>query len=273
MTLIINLADHHIPQVPFKLALAQTVSDDGEIEANTKRAVALIRSSAKAGAQLVVFPEKYLTGYVPELVQSNPEKDTITLRDSRLDSLRQACRVNKIAAIIGSPTSEENGQLHISSIVIDAMGRERGRYHKMNLFSSEKLVYAPGTQLMALQFDDWKMGMGICYDSGFPEHARLLAQAGCHADIVSALFSQGNGYQEAQVWFPARALDNTIFTAMTNYVGPTGDWQACGSSGAWDPFGKLITRASETEPELVLVTLNPTLIQQTRDSERMLFDA
>ncbi|CAM4306144.1 hypothetical protein PATA110616_06875 [Paenibacillus tarimensis] len=99
---------------------------------------------------------------------------------------------------------------------------------------------------------DWNIGPGICYDAGFPEHSRILAQAGCHVYLVSSLFSKGVGYLESRIWFPARALDNTINTVMANHAGKTGVWEACGGSAVWDPFGQLVAEASESDQEVVI---------------------
>ena len=47
-------------------------------------AIEIIKKSRDRGADLVIFPEKFLTEYVPELIVSNVEKFTIAENDKRL---------------------------------------------------------------------------------------------------------------------------------------------------------------------------------------------
>ncbi|MBE6049293.1 MAG: hypothetical protein E7214_01165 [Clostridium sp.] len=72
------------PKTKLKIAIAQTKSIDGNIEANIKNAIHKIEQASKQGVELIVFPEKFLTGYVPEIIETNITKYTITENDSRL---------------------------------------------------------------------------------------------------------------------------------------------------------------------------------------------
>lgn len=265
-------SNHSLPTKNLKIALAQIQSIDGDIQRNVERAAEMIKQAAEKKAELIIFPEKYLTGYVPELIATNKEKYSLSDNDNRLDPLYAACKKNHIIAIVGAPT-RSNGKLYISSIVISAKGEEKIRYHKMTLFQSEKKLYEGGTSMVILNVNSWKLGLGICYDAGFAEHARLLAQAGCHAYLISSLFSRGNGHNEINIWFPARALDNTMFVTMTNHVGKTGDWKTCGISGIWNPMGHLIRGASDTKRDLVIGNLCPNDIKEARVGEQMLVDS
>ena len=91
--------------------------------------------------------------------------------------------------------------------------------------------------------------------------------------MVSSLFSKGIGYLESRVWFPARALDNTIYTVMSNHAGKTGIWDACGSSAVWNPFGQIIAEASETASEVIIVDLDPNILREARAAEQMLAES
>ncbi|MCR4943388.1 MAG: carbon-nitrogen hydrolase family protein [Clostridium sp.] len=260
------------PKSTLRIALAQVKSEDGNITKNIDKAVKIIKNAAKEGAKIVAFPEKFLTGYVPELVETNIEKYTVFKNDSRLEAIHNACRENKIYAIVGTPLKDKD-DIFISSIIIDADGKEIDTYNKTHLFYTEKSLFKNDSRLCILNIDDWKIGLGICYDSGFPEHSRALAKAGCQVYLVSALFSKGNGYSESRIWFPARALDNTIYTAMCNYVGKTGVWDTAGSSGVWNPLGKLVKEASKDEEELLIVDLDPSKLKEAREGELMLQDS
>lgn len=260
------------PETKLKIAIAQTKSLDGHIEENIKTAINKIEYASKQGADIIVFPEKFLTGYVPEMIETNIGKYTITNNDARLELLYKACKDNKISAIIGAPT-RINNDLFISSIVINQNGEEQARYNKTHLFYTEKSQFKNDDKLVIIKIKDWNIGLAICYDVAFPEHSRALAKAGCHVYLASTLFSKGTGFLESRVWFAARALDNTIFSVMCNHVGKTGKWDATGKSAVWNPYGQLIKEASQDNEEVLIVELDPKLLKEAREAEKMLEDS
>ena len=269
---MVGIDEVGIPKSSLRVAVAQAVSLSGDILKNVERAVAMINEAAKKGADIIVFPEKFLTGYVPEMIVTDLDRYALSPNDPRLDPVRDVCKLYQICAILGTPTRSD-GDLYISSVVIDGAGAELLAYHKTHLFHSEKGIFKSDDELNILNLKDWNIGLAICYDAGFPEHSRALAQAGCHVYLVSSLFSKGIGYLESRVWFPARALDNTMYAVMTNHAGKTGVWDACGGSAVWNPFGQLVAEASESESEVLLVDLDPSTLREARTAERMLADS
>ncbi|MGQ8874227.1 carbon-nitrogen hydrolase family protein [Paenibacillus sp. TSA_86.1] len=269
---MIDVQQDIFPTEKLKIALAQCSAVDGNIEENVNRAYDMIEKAGKNNVDIIMFPEKYLTGYVPDIVKSNLTEHTIQLNDARIQKLRQACKKYAIWAIIGTPV-KRGEEIFISSIIIDSSGEEVGVYDKSHLFQTEKEIFSTNNEQVIVTIKDWNVGMGICYDAGFPEHSRALAQNGCHVYMGSSLFSKGMGYKESRVWFPARALDNTIFTAMCNHVGKTGVWDACGHSGVWNPLGDNIVDGSPDEVELLIAELDPALLNQARKGEMMLADS
>ncbi|MBE6046937.1 MAG: carbon-nitrogen hydrolase family protein [Clostridium sp.] len=266
----VNISNY--PKSTLRIALAQVCSEDGNISKNVQTVICAIEKAAREKAKIVIFPEKFLTGYVPELINTDFEKYTICRNDIRIQPIKDACKRNNIYAIVGTPF-RENDEKYISSIVINNLGEEIDVYSKTHLFYTETSIFKSNNNLSILNIDDWKIGLGICYDAGFAEHSRILAQAGCHLYLVSSLFSRGNGYSESRIWFPARALDNTIYAAMCNHVGTTGIWNACGSSAVWGPLGKVVDEASADDEELLVVDLDPAKLKEAREGELMLSDS
>ncbi|MFD8753171.1 carbon-nitrogen hydrolase family protein [Kitasatospora sp. NPDC059577] len=260
-----------LPGRPLRIATVQAQAVAGDISANAAQAAELIREAAGAGARLVLFTEKFLSGYEPDLIRADPLKYAVQPGDPRLAPIADACRGTGTVAVVGAAV-QDGADLLISALVIGADGNVVTRYDKQHLFKSERDLYRPGTAGCTLELDGWRLGLGVCYDSGFPEHARAAALDGCHAYLVGALFSTGHGYHESRVWFPARALDNTLYTVLANHIGRTGPWQTCGASAVWGPDGRLIAEASEDRREVVVVDLDPTVLRTTRESETLLAD-
>jgi 5-aminopentanamidase len=169
------------PSRPLRVAAAQACPAPGDVVANAATAAVTVREAAEAGARVVVFPEKFLTGYEPELIRADPVRCAVQVDgDARLAPRREACRDSGTVAIVGTAVHEA-GELYVSALVIGTDGDQPARYDKQMLFRSERGIYRPGRDRCSIEVDGWRLGLGICYDSGFPEHARAAALDGCHA--------------------------------------------------------------------------------------------
>ena len=205
-----------LPLAPLRIAAAQASPAPGDLTANVATAAELVR---RAQARVVVLPEKFLSGYEPDLIRADPARYAVTEQDPRLGPIAQACRDTGTVAVVGAATRAED-DLFISALVFGPSGDVLTRYDKQFLFGSERTLFQPGTAGRTLDVDGWRLGLGICYDCGFAEHARAAASDGAHAYLVGALFSVGNGFHESRTWLPARALDNTVYVLLANHVGP-----------------------------------------------------
>ena len=263
-----------LPQSPLRIAAAQAQPVCGDVTANIAKTVELTCVAADRGAKLVVFPEKFLSGYEPGLIAGDPAKYAFEDHDARLAPIREVCRQREIAVIVGAATRGIGGLggLHISSLVFNRSGELIEPYHKQHLYSSETKIYQPGTQGCMLEIEGWRLALGVCYDSGFPEHARSAAVNGAHAYLVSALFSLKTGYHQSRIWFPARAFDNTLYVLLSNHVGTTGGWETCGASAIWGPYGDVIEEASREREEVITALLDPAVLADVRERETVLTD-
>ncbi|MDF0605433.1 carbon-nitrogen hydrolase family protein [Neisseriaceae bacterium TC5R-5] len=261
-----------LPTTPLHIGVAQAQAIAGDLSTNIAKVVQLLEQAADQGAQILLLPEKFLSGYEPALIAAQAAHYAIGSEDERLQPIREVCQRRRIAAIIGA-ASYEREQLSISSLVLDQNGQLLTRYHKQQLFDSEKEHFRPGEQACFLDIQDWRLGLAICYDCAFPEHARYAARHGCHAYLVSALFSMGNGYHESRTWLPARALDNNCYVLLSNHIGHTGGWHSCGSSAIWQPDGRLLAEAGTTEQAVLVVELSPSVLQTARTHWHMLTDS
>ena len=260
-----------LPRVPLQIAAAQAQPVCADVAANIAKTVELTGLAADRGARLVVFPEKFLSGYEPGLIAGDPTQYAFAAADSRLDPIREVCSRRGIAAIVGAATRGDQG-LHISSLVFDRRGEDVEPYHKQYLYKSEAEIYRAGMRGCMLELDGWRLALGVCYDSGFPEHARLAAVNGAHAYLVSGLFSVKSGYHQSRIWLPARAFDNTLYVLLSNHIGTTGGWDTCGASAIWSPYGDVIAEASREREEVITALLDPATLANVRERETALAD-
>jgi len=96
-----------------KIGCAQANPVCGDIQYNINKVVAMLKEAANKGINLLMFPEKFLSGYEPDLISSNPGLYAIKPDDPRLNIISAACREGNITAIVGAATTD-NGALYIS---------------------------------------------------------------------------------------------------------------------------------------------------------------
>ncbi|MEZ0095933.1 carbon-nitrogen hydrolase family protein [Streptacidiphilus sp. EB129] len=263
-----------LPAAPLTVAAGQAACTALDPAANAATAAALVRRAAEQGAGLLVLPELFLSGYELPGITADPAACTVAPADPRLDPLAQACAETRTAVVAGAPTrDEESGLLHISALVLGRDGHLAARYSKQHITPTERAAgFGPGAAGCTVSLDGWRLGLGICWDSGFPEHARAAALDGAHAYLVGAMFGCGGGAQQRAVVFPARALDNTAYAVLANHPAPSGPYRGCGGSAVWDPFGTLVADAGDADPGLAVALLDPGLLARARSEEPVLVD-
>ena len=265
--------DQH-PAAGLTVAAGQAACAALDIAANTATAVDLLHWAADRGARLLVLPELWLTGYELPGIAADPDRRTLAPDDPRLDPLAAACADTGTAVVVGAPTrAPDSGELRISALVIDGTGQRVAQYDKQHVTPRERAGgFTAGAGGCTLDVDGWRLGLGICWDLGFPEHARAAALDGCHGYLVGAMLGRGSGARERAVRLPARALDNTSYVLLANHCGPSGPYLGCGGSAGWNPDGTLQSDAGEADPGITVAFLDPDALAAARAEEPVLVD-
>ncbi len=254
-----------------RLAVAQFDAAAGDVDRNIGCHLDLLSQAADRGAALVVFPELSITGYCGRLLDQGVEAQMVEPKGERLDPIRKVCAERGIAALVGAPTRGETGA-HLSAIMIGRDGDTELVYDKMYLDEDERQWFVRGTTPRPITIDGWVLGVGICYDSSFPEHARLYAIAGADAYLLPGAFPLGRSDYRRTIYFPARALENTIYLAFANYVGSHDGLEYGGMSAVYGPEGESLADAGPEAPGLAVWDLDDTCLAETRARLKMLED-
>lgn len=120
--------------------------------------------------------------------------------------------------VVTNNNDNNNSSLCISSPVIANNGTVSGRQLKIYPFGSQRKVVKGGAKLQIFEAEDFRFGIGICYDIVFPEVARALVNKG--ADILffpSKIRSEG--IKPWHMYVQVRALENRIPIAAPNVCG------------------------------------------------------
>ncbi|WP_409421760.1 nitrilase-related carbon-nitrogen hydrolase [Pseudaeromonas sp. ZJS20] len=230
-----------------RVALYQCRAWTADLDSNLARLEQMAAACAGAGANLLVLPELYLTGY-----RLGDRLPALALAPTHPALARVAAiaRQQKIALVLGYPELGQDGIRNVAALW-DEQGECRLRYAKINLFGEQETVdFLPGQELTTVAWHGYHLGLLICYDVECPETvARLTAQG---ADLILAPTANMQPYvAAARLAGPARTLEQSVYLVYANYAGEEADLSYTGLSGIFGPQGMELARAGETETLLL----------------------
>jgi predicted amidohydrolase len=234
-------------RAPLTIAAAQPACTARDVRANALEHARIIRT---AKAQLVVFPELSLTGY--EL-----DADTVSPNDDELGAIVEACEASESVALVGAPVEGKGGRAHIGMLRVSSDGVEIA-YRKSYLGGGEPDRFEPGDGPVAIELDGWRVGMGICRDTGVDQH--IADAAALELDLYAAglvHLSRERDMQEERGLRIARACQ--AYVAFASFAGPTGGGfdETAALSSIWAPDGTLLARAGVEPGEFTRAVLTP----------------
>jgi len=225
--------------------------------------VQLVRKAFR-DAELLVFPELYLTGDDPFALGAPPdfEREGAQPVPGPLSE-----RVGKIAArakrwVCPGSVFElgDDGSVYNTALVFAPDGELVARYRK--LFPWQPFETSTPGDRVAPVFDIpdvGRLGLMICYDGWFPEVGRGLALAGAEAIVQPTLTTTPDRDQEL-VLARANAIVNQCYVINVNAVPSVGG----GRSIAVDPEGRILFETGQTE-EFVLETIDLDRVVHVRE--------
>jgi len=236
------------------VALAQISCKIGDKEHNLNVMKKNIKQAKNQGANLVVFPELALTGYVCrdilyELAEPVPKGKSIR-------RLEEVAKNEDIHVVFGALERSEKAHatLYNTAVLLGPNGFI-GKYQKMHLPThsvfEEKRYFRLGYQTPVFETEIGKLGLIICYDVFFPEITRLLRLKGSQL-IICISASPGVRREFFETLTVARAIENTAFLVYVNLVGVENGLQFWGGSRIVAPTGKIVSQAKYDEEDLVI---------------------
>lgn len=240
------------------VAAGQAASVPGDTAANVATAARLTRAAADRGARMLVLPEAFLTGS-DVFTGALPDVEALDLA-----ALEQAARDTGVTTVVGAALAR-SGEKVLASVVVGP-GGSGVPYVKQHLDGAEKGVFTVGDHGTSITVDGIELGLAICYDGCFPEHARAAAEDGAAAYLVSAAWFPG-GEHRRDLHAAARALENGIYVVFSGLTGPG----FSGGSAIYDPEGRPVARMG-AEEGVVAATLDLDLIARTQERHTMLRD-
>jgi predicted amidohydrolase len=254
------------------LALAQIATRLGEVEANLERHLSFIKQARAAKADLVVFPELSLTGYVlQDLVPSvahKPVEDDPVFRP-----LLKASR--DLDVMVGFVDEDSRHRFYVGSAYLSG-GRVIHVHRKLYLptyaLFDEGRFFTRGDAVRAFDTRLGRVGMLICEDFWHASPPYLLWLDG--ADILLlASASPGRGLNDHERLESARWVEGvnqayanlfTSFVVHSNRVGYEDGLNFWGGATVFDPGGQLVAHGPYFEEALVTARLDLGKLRRIR---------
>lgn len=251
-----------------KVAIAQADCVLGNKEINIAKAFSLIEAASRKNADIILFPELFLTGYNLQervAILAEPYGGKTILKIGR------KAKKNRIRVIMGFPELNPlTGKIFNSVCMIDKIGKPSLCYRKTHLFGDEKKYFAAGNDFVVSEMMTFCFGMMICYDLYFPEVARILRLKGAQVLFVSSA-DWKPAESKMKAFVKSRAIENCAYTIVSNRVGVEEDFHFFGGSCIIDPEGTVVCQAGRTE-ELIFGEINVELIGRVRSQMHLIPD-
>ncbi len=263
-----------------KTAVIQMQSKPYALNENLQLALNLAKEAHNKGANLIVLPELFDSGYCVKDKDADfgldfkaIEYSEETLKNETLRALSGFAKSSD-THIVACSIEKNNKKLYDSAYIIPPKGRIVGKHRKIYLWGDEKSRFKRGKkyEVFTLDFGDFsaKVGLQICYEIGFGVGANLLALQGAEVLIYPSAFGKARAYNW-DLLSKARALENGCFVCACNHSGEETNaklkqtLEFAGDSRIIAPNGKIIAQATKLNEVIIAeMDLNEVALQRQK---------
>lgn len=245
--------------VGMKIGCIQLNVGFGKVEENYERAESFIREAASRGAELIVLPEMWNTGYalekLGELADENGERTKAFLKN--------LARELNIHIVGGSVATKQGDKFFNTMYTYNREGELVGEYSKAHLFRlmNEDQYLEAGDGMNRFALGDIEAGGVICYDIRFPEWLRAHALDGAKVLFVPAQWPTPR-IDHWKTLLQARAIENQCFVIAVNRISRKVE-NFNGQSMIIEPWGEVLWTGAEDE-ELAIIDVDFSIVDEVR---------
>ena len=254
------------------LALAQIATKLGDVQANLEKHLDYIDQARTQKADLVMFPELSLTGYVlQDLVPTVAHRPTED--DPIFQPLLKASQ--DIDLVVGFVDEDSRHRFYIASAYLSG-GRVLHVHHKLYLATytlfDEGRFFTRGDEVRAFDTRFGRVGLLICEDFWHASPPYLLWLDGADLLLFGSA-SPGRGLNEhdklESAWWVEGVNQSyanlfTCFVAHSNHVGYEDGLNFWGGVTVFDPNGERIAHGPYFEEALTMACLDLNQLRRTR---------
>ena len=250
----------------FRVAVLQKTSLGRDYDGNTQLIIDEMRAAAANGADILLIPECFITGYELPIAY----EDAIDDDDPRLARLCDAARELHIGLVATALTRGKTKPQN-SAWVISKQGEVLMKYSKVHTcdFADEACLES-GDEFRVCEFDGVQLGVMIFYDREYPESARILMLKG--AEIILSpndCCSMAPRLRALSTY----AYVNMLGIALANPPGPNAGNSCAYSPICWDEEGICVDNtlllADDFTAGLYYADFDLTQLREYRSREMM----
>lgn len=246
------------------VGICQWLASPGRPEDNLAAAAELVTTAAGMGAEVVVLPELWASGYDAGTLAADAARAAEPLGGPRTRALGELARRHDVHLFAGTVPEAAGAALYNTAIVFGARGELLGAHRKAHLypFTGEDAVFAAGDRLTVIDSDVLgRVGLTVCFDGDFPEVPLALGRRGAATVVQPCAYEA-----EAATWwdrlYPAAAVANGQWWILANQCGTTATGTLLGASRVIDPAGRVVAEArrvgpgGQAAPEVLLASVD-----------------
>ncbi|MBE9077779.1 carbon-nitrogen hydrolase family protein [Romeria aff. gracilis LEGE 07310] len=224
----------------FRASIVQTLAALGDLQHNIRLLEKYTSQAVQQGAELIVFPECMNTGYLfdsPEHCLELAE----SLQGEFVKAMARLCQKHGIYLASGfTEKSATDAKVYNSAILLDRSGNLILHYQKQFLATHDHNWFECGTKgCPVVETDLGRIGAMICFDGRIPEIVRCLKLNGADVILDMANFF---AMDQAELWVPARALENQVWIVAATKSGVERSIYYPGGSMIVAPTGQVMAK-------------------------------
>ncbi len=218
-----------------KIACIQMDIAFGEPNVNFEHVEAYLKEAAANGAETIVLPEMWNTGYALTELEELADGTGRTLT-----FLQGFAKEHGVNIVGGSVSTKKQEGFYNTMYVVDKTGKLLSEYDKAHRFGlmDEHIHLEEGEGLGTFELAGTTCGGVICYDIRFPEWIRAQALNGAKVIFVPAEWPEAR-IDHWKVLLQARAIENQCFIVAVNRVGSDPKNEFGGHSMVIAPWGEI----------------------------------
>lgn len=236
--------------------------------------------AAAAGANLILFPEMFISGCAPAEMYGKglADKDDLLNTAEPIpgpSTIQLVDLSRRLGIAICSGMLERDGTRRFNTqFIITPAGGLLGTYRKVQVAAVESWFSEPGEEFPVFDIGGIPTGIMICRDKSHPEVGRILALEGALL-VLNPHSTTDTPRMRFTDWSlrlcAARAMENGCYLIANNPVFdcPIAPEEQAGYTLAIDPYGRVIhcdVPPGDTE-KMALITIDSEVVRERREME------
>jgi len=219
----------------------------------------MIEEAVTNGAELIVLPELFSTGF-----SMNTSKIAEKQGGPSSSFLVEQARQTGVMICGSVPSLQPSSENPQNCLIVAHPDGSLNQYAKKHLFTfaGEDNHYEAGTENLTLQVKELNVSFLVCFDLRFaPEFWNLAKETDLFIVIANWPESRSSHWKSL---LQARAIENQSYIFGVNRIGSGDGIEYSGDSCLFDPLGESVAAAPTNTPTVLMGEVEKKIVTETR---------